>query len=700
MATRRSGRRKNKLSITRDRIESEDDGGETSMDEIDDGVTRQEKPKKSEQKKRKRATGDTGTKTDVILEHQELKNEVTTKRSKGQDDNDRLLENPTEDVILRLEENTHRTLTPEKTPPSSEKVLQQPSSKAFEVTILDTTMITGTVDGSASSIFPILPLNARTTPPLPPPVFSDKWTTTSTTFPAPIVAKEQTPIVRIDSSPSPRQQLDSPVYEVSKNLTPPSSKTETVSSVNFLRTSTEFDIPSPEDLRTRRVSFAGAISTVVSTPLASANDIIETWRRTPPRLTRELVLTPASRIARLLVGTSTTATIVHDSIDEPTSDSVHESNYIQQQSFSSPLSIGIFRNATMQSEKVRHMVKYTFLLSAIIFKVFEFGFPMELFSTKVSQNAPNLFSQAHDGIQNQTTLETPTLRQFLSHPEGFHLALGPAFFGFYAYFGALIAMDEEVGIISPLWNQPVSVQEPRMLLQSVSGASAGAMAAILLAAGISPRSAADFACTMSLFSFADPPGILGTFRGNKFERIMNSFLDERSPLSPAINLEDGIVPVAVTAFDVLSLSEKVLVSGSMARAARASATFPGLFQPVFWASEKRFGLPSLLIDGGALDVHGLNGLASFSGSNKRVVNVMVGKFATKMPPGPERMPPGVHAKSVLSISLLGTPPCGPLSMSNGFKAVESARKAILDALEQPLVPGPEHGHYILEIQAI
>jgi predicted acylesterase/phospholipase RssA len=46
------------------------------------------------------------------------------------------------------------------------------------------------------------------------------------------------------------------------------------------------------------------------------------------------------------------------------------------------------------------------------------------------------------------------------------------------------------------------------------------------------------------------------------------------------NLEDNPIPVAVSAFDLQTMSTPILTSGSMARSARASATFPGLFQPV------------------------------------------------------------------------------------------------------------------------
>lgn len=70
-----------------------------------------------------------------------------------------------------------------------------------------------------------------------------------------------------------------------------------------------------------------------------------------------------------------------------------------------------------------------------------------------------------------------TLRKYLNSPDGFHLGMAPAFFGFYAYFGALMTLDE-------LRLLPSSVQRLNHLksvhLKSVSGSSAGAMVSVHL----------------------------------------------------------------------------------------------------------------------------------------------------------------------------------------------------------------------------
>lgn len=273
-----------------------------------------------------------------------------------------------------------------------------------------------------------------------------------------------------------------------------------------------------------------------------------------------------------------------------------------------------------------------------------------------------------------------TLRQFLLHG-GVHLGLAPSFFGFYGYFGMLAAWEQ-----SDLLTQ----------LQGVAGASAGAMSAVLLAAGISPLVAAKYCETMSLTSFADPPGLLALFRGDLFEQLMEEFIQNEKPEHSG-QLQDGVLPVAVSGFDLKTLSNKVLSQGSMAKAARASASFPLLFQPALWKDEN--GTSSYLMDGGVLDGMGVEGLAVMEGTSKRVVNMVVGPFGGKGAGGPSKMPEGVMASEVVSISIQNLPRCGPWAMENGPRAVEAARLAMLASLDVPLYFGKEMGHYELYIDA-
>ncbi len=287
-----------------------------------------------------------------------------------------------------------------------------------------------------------------------------------------------------------------------------------------------------------------------------------------------------------------------------------------------------------------------------------------------------------------------TLRDFLLDSSGFYLGLAPSFFGFYGYFGALAAWEEQLS------NSTFDVLQDH--IHGVAGASAGAMAAILLAAGIPPRRAAEFCTKIALPDFADFPGLLTIFRGDKFEKIMYDFMKGERPES-SLDLQDAQIPVAVSGFDIQRMEGRLLRRGSMARAARASACFPFLFQPVGWVDGKE---NYLFIDGGIADTSGLAGLAALhtphhsrSTSERRVINMVVGDFLGSVVPGPSDLPDGVNATQLLSISIQKLPPCGPLNMPNGPLAVEAARRAMQASFDVPLFLGKEEGHYELHIDA-
>lgn len=222
------------------------------------------------------------------------------------------------------------------------------------------------------------------------------------------------------------------------------------------------------------------------------------------------------------------------------------------------------------------------------------------------------------------------------------------------------------------------------------------MAAVLLSVGIPPRRAADFVAGMTVSRFADVPALGAVFRGNRFEAIMRDFLQAQVP-GHSLQLQDAHLPVAVSAFDIQTMQGCILDTGHMARAARASATFPLLFQPVAWEDNNQNDY--LLVDGGLRDWHGLRGLEPFlnTTTKARVINLVVGDFVGS-PPGPSLLPTASGA-SVVSISIRNLPPCGPWAMANGPKAVEAASAAMLASLEVPLYRGHEENHYELHIDA-
>ena len=96
----------------------------------------------------------------------------------------------------------------------------------------------------------------------------------------------------------------------------------------------------------------------------------------------------------------------------------------------------------------------------------------------------------------------------------------------------------------------------------------------------------------------------------------------------------------------------------MARAARASATFPFLFQPISWTYNQT---DYMLVDGGLADIAGMVGLSPFLNQDTppRVVNLQVGGFLGA-PPGPSQL--SAANAMVISISIQGLPQCGPWAL--------------------------------------
>jgi hypothetical protein len=278
------------------------------------------------------------------------------------------------------------------------------------------------------------------------------------------------------------------------------------------------------------------------------------------------------------------------------------------------------------------------------------------------------------------------------------------------------------------------------LLKSVAGASAGAMASVLLAAGLNPRGNLEFASSLTINHFWDFPGYGGIIKGELLEEIMVERLKQSSLSANGfvkgsndhdlgydelrrVKLEDGLIPIAVSAFDILNLENVILTKGCMGKAARASASFPGLFQPCSWRDSNSSSILSsgqtstkksssdcgmvekyrYLVDGGLWDRYGLEGLGHLclDEKNIRIVNLVAGSFGISGPPGPSRMPKAIrhNVKEVVSISVENTPKCGPWAMKNGAKAAEKAMNAIIEILDSPMYLGEEEGHYVLHVDA-
>ena len=280
------------------------------------------------------------------------------------------------------------------------------------------------------------------------------------------------------------------------------------------------------------------------------------------------------------------------------------------------------------------------------------------------------------------------------------------------------------------------------------------MAAVLIATGKKPKEASDFACSVVLNDFADPPGVFGVFQGERFEKLMSEFMSNDSAVSDNVKYEEHLsstnssrpklrsrkeisvdgdieneerslgtqeseivllenceLPIAVSAFDLLRLRTKYLIRGNAAKAARASATFPGLFQPVIWNDDKNNKLIpySVLIDGGVLDSQGYlgldhlplnNGSGEGTLSGKRVLHILVGGSGFSSAHGPtEMMLAGVkNIDAVVSLEIVNTPPCGPLKVKNGPFAVNAARNALYHSLDDFMEEVGDN-HYRLYLDA-
>jgi NTE family protein len=163
------------------------------------------------------------------------------------------------------------------------------------------------------------------------------------------------------------------------------------------------------------------------------------------------------------------------------------------------------------------------------------------------------------------------IEQLKSNP--FTLSLSAGYFGFFAHLGLLKVLEEE-----------------NLRPQRIAGASAGAIAGGLWAAGAKSEDIKNILIGIKKKDFWDPGFGLGINKGYKFEKILQNYLPKK--------FSDTKIPFSVTAVEVPRFKTHVIDKGLLAPAIRASAALPGLFQPV-----KRNA--KYFIDGGVFDKTGL-----------------------------------------------------------------------------------------------
>jgi NTE family protein len=245
---------------------------------------------------------------------------------------------------------------------------------------------------------------------------------------------------------------------------------------------------------------------------------------------------------------------------------------------------------------------------------------------------------------------SPSLRAWLEQGP-FGLALSSGYFGFFAHAGLAVALERHGFAPARL-----------------SGSSAGALVGGLWAAGLSAERIRDHLLSLRREDFWDPSPGLGLLAGRRFEALLAALL-------PVARFEDCRWKLAVSAFDALALRTRVLDSGPLVAALRASCSLPLLFQPA-WDR----GRP--LWDGGVLDRPGLAGMPA----GQRVLHHhLASRSPWRRRGSPALVPP--RREGLVSLVIHGLPRSGPGRLHVGRPALLLAQAAAARALELPVRDG-------------
>ncbi|NUN07348.1 MAG: patatin-like phospholipase family protein [Bdellovibrio sp.] len=158
----------------------------------------------------------------------------------------------------------------------------------------------------------------------------------------------------------------------------------------------------------------------------------------------------------------------------------------------------------------------------------------------------------------------------------FSLSLSSGFFGFFAHAGFVQALEEM-----------------QLKPEVVTGSSAGAIVSAGLGSGLSAKEIRNICLGLKKSDFWDPGLGFGLLKGEKLEQFLGGHLLK--------DFSEMKLPVQISVFDILARKTKVLTSGSVAKACRASCAVPLLFQPVRIDGR-------LYWDGGVLDRPAIKGL--------------------------------------------------------------------------------------------
>ena len=233
----------------------------------------------------------------------------------------------------------------------------------------------------------------------------------------------------------------------------------------------------------------------------------------------------------------------------------------------------------------------------------------------------------------------------------FTLALSAGFFGFFAHTGFLNAL--ELRGIRPY---------------RVVGASAGALAGGLWAAGMSSAQLKEELVALRRDDFWDPGLPIGGFlKGRKFDARLRSLVASLD----VVDLQDCEIPFAPVVYEVVRRETKAIRRGDFVSAIRASCAVPIMFRPV------RMGM-NLYVDGGLYDRAALTGVMPGE-------SVVMHYLESRSPWSGvihRHAVPGVAKKRYLSTRNL--PKVSPFHLDRGPDALEMARRETLLWLDEPL----------------
>jgi len=198
------------------------------------------------------------------------------------------------------------------------------------------------------------------------------------------------------------------------------------------------------------------------------------------------------------------------------------------------------------------------------------------------------------------------------------------------------------------------------------GSSAGALVGGCFAAGVDVETLREVLFTIDRHAFWDPAFGAGLLRGARMDALLRDVL-------PVTDIASLATPWACSAWSVRTRETAVLDRGDVVHAIRASAAFPGMFQPV------RIG-KDWFLDGGISDRPGFESL----GVGERTLYHHLSTRSPWRRRGQLVHPPvGEH---IFTLDLGAFRRLSPFSMAEGALVFQEAKERTLRALELPYVP--------------